>query len=241
MADARPTPPSIGAFGDSAVVVDLPGPLGLETSARVHAVARAIAAATAGRRGWGRPVPAATSVLVTVDPLDPGVEAAEILVRAAVAEAAVTGAAVSGRVMAEASDAGAWPAQGPVIEIPVRYGGPDGPDLAVVAELARLSPEDVVELHAGVTYRALFLGFAPGFAYLGVVPSPLVVPRRSEPRVRVPAGSVGLAGEQTAVYPAESPGGWQLIGRTSRVAWDPRRSPPALIAAGDAVRFVPER
>lgn len=218
--------PVVAAFGDSAVRVTIPGRLGLETSARVHAAAAAISSATAGRLGWGRPVAGATSVLVTVDPLEPGVDAAAELVR---------------EIVAGLSPVDDWPARRPPIDIPTRYGGPDGPDLDAVAELTRLTPAAVVEVHASVTYRALFLGFAPGFAYLGVLPGALAVPRRAEPRVRVPAGSVALAGEQTAVYPLESPGGWQLIGRTSVVLWDPRRDPPARIQPGDAVRFVPER
>ena len=230
MADATPAPPSGGpvveAFGDAAVRVTIPGRLGLETSARVHAVAVAISSATAGEAGWGRPVAGATSVLVRVDPLDPGVAAAEELLR---------------RVADGIPTVADWPAPRPPIEIATRYGGPDGPDLEVVAELTGLTPRAVVEAHAGVTYRALFLGFAPGFAYLGVLPPERVVPRRLAPRVRVPAGSVALAGEQTAVYPLESPGGWQLIGRTSAVLWDPRRDPPASIQPGDAVRFVPAR
>lgn len=228
-ADASPADPNgapvVAAFGDSAVRVTVPGRLGLETSARVQATAAAISSAMAGRAGWGRPVAGATSVLVTVDPIDPGVEAAAARVRELVAR------------LPPIND---WPATRPPIEIPTRYGGVDGPDLETVATLTGLAPAAVVEAHAGVIYRALFIGFAPGFAYLGVLPPALVVPRRAEPRVRVPRGSVGLAGEQTAVYPLESPGGWQLIGRTSVVLWDPRREPPARIRPGDTVRFVPQ-
>ena len=229
---AEPSPvspashPVVSVFGDSAIRVTIPGRLGLETSARVHATAAAVSSATAGRTGWGRPVAGAMSVLVTVDPLDPGVEAGAVLLR---------------DIVAGLPPMDDWPAQRPTIEIPTRYGGPDGPDLEVVAELTGLTPAAVVEAHGSVTYRALFLGFAPGFAYLGVLPPAIVVPRRVEPRVRVPAGSVGLAGEQTAVYPLGSPGGWQLIGRTAAVLWDPRSDPPARIQPGDAVRFVPDR
>ena len=205
--------------------------MGLETSSRVHGAARAIAAATAGRPGWGRSVPGATSVLVRVDPIEPGVDAAAAELREIVGagELRTSGAARSAGVVDR-----------PTVIIPVRYGGADGPDLEAVAELAGLAPDAVAEAHAAVLYHALFLGFAPGFAYLGTLPPELVVPRRSEPRVRVPAGTVGLAGAQTAVYPIESPGGWQLIGRTSLQLWDPRRSAPALIQPGDTVRFVPQ-
>ena len=220
------TAPMIVPFGDAAVLVELGGPVGLETAWRVQRVARAIEVAVAGQPGWGIAVPAATSVLVAVDPIEPGVEAAverlEAIVAAAGPEPALATEPPTRR-----------------IEIPVRYGGPAGPDLAAVAERLGLAASAVIDLHASTTYHVLFLGFGPGFAYLGVVPPALVVPRRDEPRVRVPAGSVGLAGELTAVYPIESPGGWQLIGRTETVLWDPRRAEPAALAPGDAVRFVP--
>jgi KipI family sensor histidine kinase inhibitor len=119
--------------------------------------------------------------------------------------------------------------------IPAWY---DGPDLAEVARLVRLDPDEIVRRHTDREYRVRFLGFAPGFAYLGPLPPSLVVPRRSEPRRRVPAGSVAIAGDQTAVYPLDTPGGWQLIGRTTLRPFDPSRSPPSQFAAGDRVRFV---
>jgi KipI family sensor histidine kinase inhibitor len=125
------------------------------------------------------------------------------------------------------------------VEIPVRYGGIDGPDLEEVARFAGCSTRDVIGLHAGTTYRVYMLGFVPGFAYLGRVPAAIAAPRHRVPRERVPAGSVGIAGQQTGVYPIESPGGWQLIGRTSAAMFDPSREPVSLLEAGDAVRFVP--
>lgn len=130
--------------------------------------------------------------------------------------------------------------RGPVIEVPVVY---DGPDLGEVAELAGLTPEEVVEAHAGQLWQGAFGGFAPGFTY--VVPAvpdakaSLEVARRSSPRARVEPGSVGLAGEFSGIYPSASPGGWQLIGRTDVVLWDVAAAPPALIAPGELVRFVP--
>ena len=123
------------------------------------------------------------------------------------------------------------------ITVAVTY---DGPDLAVVAELAGLSIADTVELHTAAVYTVGFLGFAPGFAYLlGTDPS-LQVPRRSEPRKSVPAGSVAVAGPYSGIYPRESPGGWQLIGRTAFVPFDAARARPAALAPGDQVRFVVE-
>lgn len=122
-----------------------------------------------------------------------------------------------------------------LIEIPVRY---DGPDLAEVAQHTGLSVAEVIERHSARTYRAYMTGFAPGFTYLGELDDALVLPRRTDPRVRVPAGSVAIAGAQTAVYPLVTPGGWHLIGTTSLAMFDPSRKPPALVRAGDSVRFV---
>ncbi len=124
-------------------------------------------------------------------------------------------------------------------EIPVRYGGADGPDLAFVAENAGMSEREIVERHAAADYVVYFLGFQPGFAFLGGLDSRLRMPRRAQPRARVPAGSVGIAGEQSGVYAVQSPGGWQLIGRTSLPLFDARRAPAALLAPGDIVKFVP--
>ncbi|TNM47136.1 allophanate hydrolase subunit 1 [Nocardioides albidus] len=118
--------------------------------------------------------------------------------------------------------------------IPVAY---DGPDLATVADLTGLSEAEVVAAHTGTSWRVAFGGFAPGFAYLAGGDPRLRVPRREEPRTSVPAGSVGLAGEFSGVYPRESPGGWQIIGRTELSVWDLDRDPPALLTAGAAVRF----
>lgn len=122
-----------------------------------------------------------------------------------------------------------------VVEVPVVY---DGPDLGLVAATTGRSEQEVVRRHTAPEYLVAFLGFSPGFAYLVGLDPALHVPRRATPRTRVPAGSVGLAGDQTGVYPSATPGGWQLIGRTSRVLFDPRRDPPALLAAGDRLRFV---
>jgi KipI family sensor histidine kinase inhibitor len=126
-----------------------------------------------------------------------------------------------------------------VIDIPVRYGGDDGPDLEGVAAWAGLSPAEVIERHAGRVYRVYMLGFVPGFSYMGRVDPSIAAPRHRVPRERVPAGSVAIAGEQTGVYPMATPGGWQLIGRTDAVMFDPNRTPPSLLAPGDLVRFVP--
>lgn len=124
-----------------------------------------------------------------------------------------------------------------VVEIAVRY---DGPDLDEVAGITGLSREEVVAAHTGTPWRVGFGGFAPGFAYLVGGDARLTVPRRAEPRTRVPAGAVGLAGDLSGIYPRPSPGGWQLIGTTDAQLWDVQRDPPALLSPGLTVRFVQE-
>lgn len=126
-----------------------------------------------------------------------------------------------------------------VVEVPVRYGGDAGPDLEAVAALLALPPAQVVALHCAEVYRVMMIGFAPGFPYIGPLPAALNLPRRSTPRTAVPAGSVALAAGLTGIYPARLPGGWHVIGRTERRLFDPHATPPALLAAGDGVRFVP--
>lgn len=123
------------------------------------------------------------------------------------------------------------------VEIPVCYGGEYGPDLAAVSDAHGLKPADVVKLHNSRTYHAYFLGFAPGFAYLGDLPQEIDTPRLATPRKTVPAGSVGIAGRQTAVYPFATPGGWNLIGRTPVEMFRRDRKPMELVAIGDEVRF----
>jgi antagonist of KipI len=146
-------------------------------------------------------------------------------------------AAVSA-AMERASDASVVDRTGKTVDVPVQYGGDVGPDLAEVAQFAGMRPDAVAALHGKGTYRVYMLGFLPGFAYMGSVDSTIAMPRREAPRVRVPAGSVGIAGLQTGVYPRESPGGWRLIGRTNARVFDASRVEPCLFAAGDLVRFT---
>ncbi|HUE03792.1 MAG TPA: 5-oxoprolinase subunit PxpB [Bryobacteraceae bacterium] len=127
------------------------------------------------------------------------------------------------------------------LEIPVAYGGEYGPDLVAVAELTGHTPDDVVAIHSGAEYLVYFLGFLPGFPYLGGLTESIAVPRLETPRQRVPAGSVAIGGSQTGVYPMASPGGWRIIGRTPLRLFDPAADPPALLRMGDHVRFVPAR
>jgi inhibitor of KinA len=123
--------------------------------------------------------------------------------------------------------------------VPACYEGEYAPDLAEVAQLTRLTPAEVVALHTGTRFHVYMLGFLPGFPYMGDLPEPLGLPRRANPRVRVPAGSVSIATSLTAIYPYESPGGWHLIGTTPIRLFDPERARPALFAPGDAVVFDP--
>ena len=164
-------------------------------------------------------VPAARTLLVVFDP-------AATTVERVVAD-------VSRRPIASVAER-----TGPLVEVPVVY---DGADLAEVAELSGLSEPEVVARHLRPQYTVAFCGFAPGFAYLVGGDPALRVPRRRSPRTAVPAGSVGLAGEFTGVYPRQMPGGWQLIGRTDAVLWDLDRDPPALLPPGTKVRFVAGR
>lgn len=126
-----------------------------------------------------------------------------------------------------------------MVRIPVYYGGEAGPDLEFVAEYNGLLPQQVIDIHTSADYLVYMLGFAPGFPYLGGLPTGISAPRRPSPRLIIPAGSVGIAGDQTGVYPLETPGGWQLIGRTPLALFLPEATPPALLQAGDIVRFYP--
>lgn len=124
-------------------------------------------------------------------------------------------------------------------EIPVCYGGEYGPDLGLVATHCGISEAEVIRLHSHAVYQVYMIGFVPGFAYLGGMPEQLATPRRSAPRPRVAAGTVGIAGVQTGIYPMEITGGWQLIGRTSQTLFSVDKNPPSWLQAGDEVVFIP--
>jgi KipI family sensor histidine kinase inhibitor len=215
--------PRIIAFGDSALLLEVGDQIDLELNRRVHALAKAVRDVGA----WGTPVPAYGSLLVPYDPAEMGVDEAVDRLSALFARAET--AAERAPVEADTEP----------LEVPVRYGGEQGPDLDEVARGHGLRPQDFVALHSGVTYTVYMLGFAPGFAYLGSLPPELATPRRATPRERVPPGSVGIAGQQTAIYPMATPGGWQLIGRTDLKVWDPSAEPPAILQPGRRVRFRP--
>ena len=206
--------------GESAVIVEFDERIDPDVNARTIACADAIEAA--GVRGVRDVVPTYRSVAVYFDPLRTDSSALT---------ACLERAAANPVTAAEAA--------GTPVRVPVCYGGELGPDLADVASFAGLPEGDVVGLHTAASYRVFMLGFVPGFAYLGIVEPRIAMPRRATPRVRVPAGSVGIAGAQTGVYSAETPGGWQLIGRTPVKPFDPARGEPFLMKAGDTVQFYP--
>lgn len=125
------------------------------------------------------------------------------------------------------------------VEIPTCYGGEYGPDLDDVSKHCKLSNEVVIRIHSSTEYMVYFLGFSPGFPYLGGMPPQISVPRLAVPRTKVPAGSVAIGGNQTGIYPISSPGGWRIVGRTPIKLFDPRKDAPTLLHIGDRVRFVP--
>jgi inhibitor of KinA len=131
------------------------------------------------------------------------------------------------------------PAPARVMEIPVCYGGKYGPDLEEVADARGITMEEVISKHTAGDYLVYMIGFAPGFPYVGGLDPDLATPRRKSPRLKIPAGSVGIAGDQTGVYPIESPGGWQLIGRTPLSLFRPADDTPSLLQTGDRIKFVP--
>lgn len=211
--------PIIAPLGESALLVTLGDRVDREIVVRVHGAATALRAAALA--GVQEIVPAYASLAVYFD-------------RARTTRASVESALAT--IVGDALRSPAALSAGRTLEIPTRY---DGADLADVARETGLDVGEVVARHAERTYVVYALGFAPGFAYLGDLDPALVVPRRATPRTRVPAGSVAIAGAQTAVYPSATPGGWHLIGTTSLVMFDARRARSALLSVGDEVRFVP--
>lgn len=210
--------PRIVCAGDAALVIELPPRIDIETSARVVAMAESV------RRQFGPVVRDAVvgyhTLTVYFDPV------------------AIDGRWLEGELTAIAQEAVPLPdAAGAAIEVPVCYGGDLGPDLAGVAAQLGCSEADVIALHTSREYRVFVVGFVPGFAYMGPVDERLALPRRSNPRTGVPAGSVAIAAGQTGIYPMETPGGWHLLGRTHVRPFDATRSQPVLFRPGDRVTF----
>lgn len=208
---------SLSYIGDSAVVVEFEQTIDPVVNARAMAVGEAIR--RTGHRGVRDVVEGFCSVTVVFEPLETDLSN---LISAIEQEAATQRGSI---------------AEGREVILPVCYGGRFGPDLAAVASFGSCSEQEVVRTHSASMYRVYMLGFMPGFAYMASVDSRIALPRRVEPRVRVPAGSVGIAGMQTGLYPVEAPGGWQLIGRCPIKVFEIENPDPCLLRAGDSVRF----
>jgi inhibitor of KinA len=212
--------------GDSVVVVELEDRIDERVNAQAIRLAAVVEAARIG--GVRDVVPTYRSVAVYFDPLRTDYTGLCDLLSTHAAEGSAS--VVDDRRNITRA----------LVRIPVRYGGDDGPDLAEVAIFSKLSEAEVIARHTGRVYRVFMMGFLPGFPYLGTVDPAIAAPRRATPRLRVPAGSVGIAGSQTGIYPAETPGGWQVIGRTPVTLFDMSRTDPFLLEPGDAVEFYAE-
>jgi inhibitor of KinA len=208
----------VRAAGDSGWLIELPERIDADVNSRAIRIARAIEQA-------GLPVADIVvgyrTVMVYVDPLADGASGVERRLQDIAAEP-------------PGDDA----APGAFLEIPVCYDGLYGPDLPDIAAFARCSTEEVIERHLALQYRVFVVGFVPGFAYMATVDPRIAAPRRASPRLKVPAGSVAIAAGQTGIYPAETPGGWSLIGRCPIRPYDPARAEPFLFHPGDTVQFT---
>jgi KipI family sensor histidine kinase inhibitor len=211
-------PPRLHLLGDAALLCELPAPATLVQQQRIWALA------TQAQRwpGVGEVLPGMNNLTLTFDPTVIDLDA------------------LTAQVLAVWPKLSASAIEGRLVEIPVTYGGEHGPDLGDVAAHTGLTPAEVVRRHSAGEYVVYLLGFLPGFAFMGGLAPELATPRRAEPRTAVPARSVGIGGEQTGIYPLVSPGGWQLIGRTSLEMFDPTAESPTLLRPGDRVRFVVE-
>ena len=212
-------PPILTPYGDSAVLVDYQFE-GYSDAA--HRKLNHLAKTLRAQNIWQDIVPSYKSVLVVFD-----------LAQQTLGEA-------TSRIEETLKNLSRSPRiKGKTIEIPVVYGGRFGPDMAAIKKISGLSYSEIIETHSAQDYRVCMMGFIPGFCFLSEVPSILQHPRHDTPRAHVPAGSVGIAGWQTGIYGLESPGGWQVIGRTPLTLFDPARETPFLLNAGDTVRFIP--
>lgn len=208
-------------FGDCALLVEFGDTISLEINCKVVALNQAIVKAVI--RGIEETVPTYRSLLVRYDPVKTSYDQLVLQIRN------------FERLVEKPSLAAA----GKTATIPVVYGGEYGPDLGYVAQYHGLTEEQAVKLHSGRKYRVYMLGFVAGFPYLGEVADEIATPRLETPKLKVPAGSVGIAEKQTGIYPCEAPGGWRIIGRTPLRLFNPQQEPPALLEPGDIVKFEP--
>ncbi len=208
-------------FGDTGLLVEFGNAISSEINHKVISLNNAVL--EAGIRGVKELVPTYRSLLIRYDPLITSYE--QLVFRVKDFEKNLENFSVK--------------TVGRKITIPVIYGGEYGPDLGFVAKYRGLTEEQVVKLHSEREYRVYMLGFVAGFPYLGEVVDEIATPRLETPRLKVPAGSVGIAGKQTGIYPCEAPGGWRIVGRTSLELFNPHQHPPALLNPGDTVKFEP--
>jgi len=211
--------PQIHFLGDGALQCSLPPPATLKYQQRIWSIAEQAAS-------W-------PEVIEVV----PGMNNLTLIMRRPVADLDQ----VAKRILDVWPHADGCAITGRDIEIPVVYGGSTGPDLDVVARHTGLTTKEVVERHSAGQYVVYFIGFMPGFAYMGGLDPTLATPRQTQPRLSVAAGSVAIGGEQTGIYPLSSPGGWQVLGHTALSLFDPQQNPPTLLRPGDRVRFSAER
>ncbi len=221
-ADNTTSFPRIVPAGDSAILIELGSEIDPTVNDQVYSLASDIE--NTNINGVTELVPTYRSLLVNYDPMAIGFN--EIY-------------DVMNQIVENQSNRESADFEPVVIELPVVYGGEDGPDIENVAGYAGISASEVIEIHSSTDYRVYMIGFAPGFPYLGGLDERIATPRLKTPRVLVPAGSVGIAESQTGVYPNASPGGWQLIGRTATKLFDVNSPKPSKITPGSRVRFVP--
>lgn len=211
--------PNIQRYGDSAILIDydVSG-----YSDRVHTRLNHLAQTLRAQTIWQEVVPSYKSILCVFDLAIMSLDQAQEKI-----EETVKNLSRSAKT------------KGKVIEIPVVYGGKYGPDMAAIKKSSGLTQSQIIDLHSGQDYRVCMMGFIPGFCFLSEVPKTLQHPRHDTPRASVPAGSVGIAGWQTGIYGLDSPGGWQIIGRTPLKLFDKTRENLFLMEAGDTLRFIP--
>jgi len=208
-------------FGDSALLIELGDTINLELNKKVLYLSEAIEKTEIA--GVEEVVPTYRSLLVRYNPLKTTYEQLAFQIKD------VERMLRSTNTKAKAK----------TVIVPVVYGGEYGPDLTFVAQFHKLTEEEVIKLHSDRKYRVYMIGFVAGFPYLGEVPDEIATPRLETPRLKVPAGSVGIAEKQTGIYPCEAPGGWRIIGRTPLKLFNPNNQPPTLIKPGDNVKFKP--
>lgn len=207
-------------LGDSAIVIQLGNEISESTQQHISSICSFLE--DYSFEGFVEYVPAFTTITIFYDPLVTDYETVQSLLV---------------EMLQEIME-GIEENEAPIVEIPVLYGGTQGPDLSYVAVHAGISEAEVIILHTAGEYLVYMIGFAPGFPYLGGLNEKIAVPRKEIPRGKIAAGAVGIAGTQTGIYPIETPGGWQIIGQTPLKLFDVERQPPALLRAGNKLRFV---